>query len=329
MASCSRYPRHEPTLCHCRKLTEDGVAVFYCLDEIWQQNLHSVCSLLARPNGMEAVAYQLGRVAVHSAAASTALGCPLPAAMQPCCGGGLISPDRVLDLGEDTKRILWTLHSPAPPQCQNSERVVDSERNSRDAPRASAAALPKQRQGRPFRNIPNRILKMLLAPAPPPGQNSNRVVDSAGNSQDAPRASAATRPKQQEGRRFRNSKLVVDSERNSLDAPRARAAALPKHGESRRFRTEFAERSMRKCWQNGRQRRRNFAVCSTRHCCRARKPTRRVVDSKPNSQKAPRGSAGTRREQRKGLQSALGIRTAPQRERFNVHTCCRGFADEF
>ena len=39
-------------------------------------------------------------------------------------------------------------------------------------------------------------LKMLPAPAPPPGQNSNRVVDSEGNSQDAPRASAATRPKQ-------------------------------------------------------------------------------------------------------------------------------------
>ena len=78
-------------------------------------------------------------------------------------------------------RILRTLHANALPRTQNSERVVDSEQNSQDAPCASAATRRKQREGR-------RLQK---------------------NPQDVPRASAATRPKQREGHRVVRSRSGV------------------------------------------------------------------------------------------------------------------------
>ena len=114
-------------------------------------------------------------------------------------------------------RITRTLHAPALPPSPNSKRVVDSEQNSQDAPRASAAACPKQREGRRFStefsglstrqrrhqpktrrrsSIPNRIMRTLhskrvvdseqssqvYGPALPPAQNSERVVDFKQNS---------------------------------------------------------------------------------------------------------------------------------------------------
>ena len=67
--------------------------------------------------------------------------------------------------GVDSKQNSRTLHVPALPHAQNSENVVDSKRT-------------------------------LQAPALPRAQNSEMSVDSKQNSQDAPRASAATRSKQ-------------------------------------------------------------------------------------------------------------------------------------
>ena len=92
-------------------------------------------------------------------------------------------------------------------------------------------------------SIPNRILRTLHAPAPPPAQNHARVVDSEQASQDAPRASATSRPKPQEGRRFRTefSGLSTHQPRhppktvrrssipNRLLAPRASAAPFQNH----------------------------------------------------------------------------------------------------
>ena len=89
------------------------------------------------------------------------------------------------------------LHAPAPPPAQNHKRVVESEENSQDAPRASAATCPKPREGP---SITKRILRMLHAPATPPAENHEKVND---YEQDAPRASAATRRKPREGRRLR------------------------------------------------------------------------------------------------------------------------------
>ena len=51
-------------------------------------------------------------------------------------------------------------------------------------------------------SIPSRVLRTLHAPPPPRCQNSERVIDFKQNLQDAPRASATTRPKQREGSRF-------------------------------------------------------------------------------------------------------------------------------
>ena len=121
-----------------------------------------------------------------------------------------------------TSRFLKRLHAPAPLPAQN-EKVVDYEQNSEDAPRASAATHLKQREGLRCRtefsglstrqhrhppnstkgsSITNRILRMLHAPAPPSAQNHEKVVDSGKNSEDAPRASAAVRPKPRKGRRL-------------------------------------------------------------------------------------------------------------------------------
>ena len=74
------------------------------------------------------------------------------------------------------KRFLRALHAPAWPPAQNHERFVDYEKNSEDAPRASAAA----------------------------AENHETVVDSKENSADAPRVGVATCRKPREGRRFRS-----------------------------------------------------------------------------------------------------------------------------
>ena len=116
-----------------------------------------------------------------------------------------------------TKRILRMLHAPATPPAENHEKVVDYEQ---DAPRASAATPPKTTRRSSIANrlpgtlhapappptrrssITNRT-RTLQAPAPPPAGNHQMVVDYDQNSEDAPRASAATRPKPTERRRLR------------------------------------------------------------------------------------------------------------------------------
>ena len=129
---------------------------------------------------------------------------------------------------------------------QNYERVVNSESYFEDAPHASAAARPKT-VGRRLRaefsgcstrqrchppkttrglSFPTRILRTLHAPAPPPAQNHEMVVDSEKYSEEAPHARAR-------GRQFRTLILktlhvpapsptqihekVVDSERERFD----------------------------------------------------------------------------------------------------------------
>ena len=75
-------------------------------------------------------------------------------------------------------------------------------------------------------STPNRILRMMLhAPVPPTAEIHERLVDCEQSSEHAQRASAANLRKPREGRRLR-------TEQNSEDAPRAIAAARPKRGSS-------------------------------------------------------------------------------------------------
>ena len=104
-------------------------------------------------------------------------------------------------------------------------------------------------------SIPNKILGTLHTPAP---KNSGKVMDSKQNSQDAPRASTPTRRKQRQGRRFQSDFADCST------CQRCHA-----------FQTEFAGRS-------------------TRQGCHAPRTTRKVIDSKQNSQIAPHASAPTR-----------------------------------
>ena len=115
--------------------------------------------------------------------------------------------------------------------------------------------------------MPNRRFRAFGPPASPPAQNHERVGDYEQNSEDAPRASAANRPKPRKGRRLKTEfcgrstrqrrrppkttkgssimdrilrtlhapappsaqhhARVVDYEKNSEEAPRANAAARP------------------------------------------------------------------------------------------------------
>ena len=96
-------------------------------------------------------------------------------------------------------RIHRTLHAPALPHGENSERGIDCKQKSRDASRASSATRRKQREGRQYQTefagrstrqrchvpktargsaIPSRIHRPLHAPALPRAQNSERGMDS-------------------------------------------------------------------------------------------------------------------------------------------------------
>ena len=189
------------------------------------------------------------------------------------------------------------LQAPALPCAQISQKVVDSKQRSRDAPPASAATSPKQREGRKFQaeflggstrqrghlpktresrkfqtefsggsarerghpraresSIPNRTLRTLYAPARPPAQNNERVVDAKQNSINAPRQSCHS-PKT--GRGSSIPKRIV----KTLDVPAlppaensegvvqvkfsGRSAIRRKQREPRGFQTEFARRSTR------------------------------------------------------------------------------------
>ena len=83
------------------------------------------------------------------------------------------------------------LHAAARSRSRKIQKVVDSNQNSFDAPRAGAP-IPKTRRRS---SIPNRIRRTIHAPTLPPAQNNEMIVDSKQNSsckqncQDAPRAS--------------------------------------------------------------------------------------------------------------------------------------------
>ena len=131
-------------------------------------------------------------------------------------------PPKTTKKSSTPNRILRTLHAPALPATLNSERVVHSEQKSQDAPPASTAARPKPRDSHRLRkefrgrctsqrhqppkptrrsSIPNRNFKTLHAPAPPPAPNHETDVDYEEDPEDAPRASAAARPKPRDIRR--------------------------------------------------------------------------------------------------------------------------------
>ena len=88
-----------------------------------------------------------------------------------------------------------------------------------------------------------RILRTLPAPATLPAQNHERVVDYEQNSEDAPRASTATRRKPQQSPPAENHERVVDSKQNSEDDPRASAVTRSKPRDVCQLRTEFRGRS--------------------------------------------------------------------------------------
>ena len=76
------------------------------------------------------------------------------------------------------------------------------------SPLPRSGSRPKRQSAQPLKtargsSIPLRILRTPHAPALPPAENSERVIDSEQNSEDAPRASAPTRRKQCEGRHSR------------------------------------------------------------------------------------------------------------------------------
>ena len=133
-------------------------------------------------------------------------------------------------------------------QEETGARARKKRKNPWDAPRASAATRRKQREGQRFQtefigrstrqrcrtaktargaSIPSRSLGTLHAPALPRGENSERVANTKQNSQDAPRANAATCPKQREGQRFQT-EFIGRSTRQRCHAPKkARGAWIP------------------------------------------------------------------------------------------------------
>ena len=133
-------------------------------------------------------------------------------------------------------------------QEETGARTRKKPKNPWDAPRASAATRRKQREGQRFQtefigrstrqrcrtaktargaSIPSRSLGTLHAPALPRGENSERFANTKQNSQDAPRANAATCPKQREGQRFQT-EFIGRSTRQRCHAPKkARGAWIP------------------------------------------------------------------------------------------------------
>ena len=94
-----------------------------------------------------------------------------------------------------------TFHAPALSPAQDSDRLIDSKENSKDAPRASAATRPKQ---------------------------SERVVDSRESCQDPSRASVATRPKQRVSCRFQREFSGCSTHHRHCPAKTASGSSIPK-----------------------------------------------------------------------------------------------------
>ena len=154
---------------------------------------------------------------------------------------------------------------------------------------------------------------------PPPAQNSEEGVDSEKNSHDAPRASAATRPKPREGHPSIPKRIL----RTLKNAPRASAATRGKQRESRRLQTEFAGRSTRQCGHPPKTARR-FAIhienshsATARAFQHARKP-QRFSEAILKFAQGHSQSASTRPKTAAGSRTKLEIPMAPLRERFDT-----------
>ena len=194
-----------------------------------------------------------------------------------------------------------TLDSPALPRAENSERVVESEQNWKDAARASVATRRKQREG----------------------------VHSKQNSQDAPRASAATRQKQREGRRFRT-ELEGRCTRQRCHAAKAarwtsipdrivrtlHVPALPHVQNSERVVASKQKSQDAACGFAGElENLRGAAARALRH---AQSP-QRVRRPRCKVQRRHSDSVSTRTIPAEGSPVSLKIRVAPQREWFDTH----------
>ena len=154
-----------------------------------------------------------------------------------------------------------------------------------------------------------RIQRTFHAPASPHAEHSQRVVDSKRNSRDAARASAATRPKQREGRRFQRDFAGFSTCQRALPRvpqgtrKKLRAPALPR-GSSIPSRTnsQDAPRASAPSCRNKERGRRRSCEFSQRHS----------------------ESVSTRTIPPEGLPATLNIRTVPQRERFDMRDSSRG-----
>ena len=295
---------------------------------------------------------------------------------EPLCGSQCLPHRRARTsgvLGHSTRTGFLAISSPAgqrtwpqPPGRGQSRRRTSPQRDSQ---------LPKCSQTPWFtgtNHIPavwvlwcmcygGRIRRTLHAPVLPSAQNSARVVDPKPNSQDAPRASAATRRKQREGHRFpnrsrrklhapalpcaapQNNERVVDSKQNSQhalaatrpkqrkgcrfeqisqDAPRASAPTRPKQWEGRRFQTKFAGRSTRQ-------------RCDSPKTAGGSSVPSRIRSTLHTPALPWKGFAGEVENAHGATTRALRharspqrVRTAPQRERFDTHYPRKGSSRE-
>ena len=73
-------------------------------------------------------------------------------------------------------RICRTLHAPVPPLAKNSERSVNSQQSSEDAPRSSAAALLALFAGRSMRKQREESRDVPLAGRPPKTARGSSIV---------------------------------------------------------------------------------------------------------------------------------------------------------
>ena len=180
-------------------------------------------------------------------------------------------------------------------------------------------------------SIPTKILRPLHAPAAPPTQNNEKVVDSEENSKDAQNSETVvdSEKNSKDLPRDHTRKTAVDNEKNSQNAPCGSAATCEKQREGRRFQKNLQDAGHPPKTARG------FAI-RVKNSCGA---TTRASQHAPNPQKVRRRalecarhhseSDSTRTEPAEGSPATLKIRTAPQQERFDTHETHKGLANDF
>ena len=191
---------------------------------------------------------------------------------------------------------------------------------------------------------------MLHVPAPRGAKNHERVVDREQNSQDAPRASAGARQKQQEGsqctfkirtapqrKRFDAHETCRGFDGDASDSHGATTGAIRHARSPQRVRREFSKFARR---HNGSDSTRtipgrgfdasfqNSHGTTTGAIRHARSP-QRVRREFSKFARRHNGSDSTRTIPAEGSTRVFKIRTAPQRERFDTHDPRRGFDVSF